>query len=347
MSNPSPITHELSLSSIWRIILLLALVWFLYELRDIIMILLFAIIIASGVTPFANWLDKKRFPRLLGVALLYLSVFVLIAFVISLMVPFISAQINQLIQDLPNFINKVSDSLDKVQDSRYVDLFSEAQNLLDSASGYLQAFSGSVFGFIVNIFGGLVSFAAIIIISFYLSVMRNGVESFIRSVVPREYEGIVTRVWRRAETKVGKWLQGQMLLALIVGLAVYIVMSLMGIKFALLLGFLAMVLELVPHVGPVLAAIPAIVLGFSTSATLGIWVIVAWILIQQIENHILVPLILGKSVGLHPVIVIVSLLIGAKLAGILGMVLAVPVAAVVVEILEELMREPVAEAKVE
>ena len=322
----------------------MALVWFLYELRDIIMILLFAIIIASGVTPFANWLDKKRFPRLLGVALLYLSVFVLIAFVISLMVPFISAQINQLIQDLPNFINKVSDSLDKVQDSRYVDLFSEAQNLLDSASGYLQAFSGSVFGFIVNIFGGLVSFAAIIIISFYLSVMRNGVESFIRSVVPREYEGIVTRVWRRAETKVGKWLQGQMLLALIVGLAVYIVMSLMGIKFALLLGFLAMVLELVPHVGPVLAAIPAVVLGFSTSTTLGIWVIVAWILIQQIENHILVPLILGKSVGLHPVIVIVSLLIGAKLAGILGMVLAVPVAAVVVEILEELMREPVVES---
>src|SRR3990167_7294475 len=169
MSNPpETVSHELSLSSIWRIILLLALVWFLYELRDIIMILLFAIIIASGVTPFANWLDKKRFPRLLGVALLYLSVFVLIAFVISLMVPFISAQINQLIQDLPNFINKVSDSLDKVQDSRYVDLFSEAQNLLDSASGYLQAFSGSVFGFIVNIFGGLVSFAAIIIISFYL-----------------------------------------------------------------------------------------------------------------------------------------------------------------------------------
>lgn len=337
MEKTKIIFHDISSYTITKIVLVLLFFWLLYVLRDIIFILLFAIIIASGVTPFANWLDQKKFPRILGVLMLYLSIFILALFLLSLVVPFVTGEINQLIKDLPQFINQVSVSLEKAQESsgRYVDLFSEIQNLLDSFSGYLQASSQSAFNFVVSVFGGLFSFLAIVVLSFYLSVMRGGIESFIRSVVPREYETEVLNVWRRSERKVGKWLQGQMLLALIVGLAVYVTLSLMGIKFALLLGIVAMVLELIPSVGPVLAAVPAVILAFVQSPTLGLWVIVAYIIIQQLENHILVPIVMGRTVGLNPVVVILALLIGVKLAGIVGMILAVPVAAIMVEIIDE------------
>lgn len=331
------IYHDVSVYTISKIVLVLLFFFFLYLLRDIIVILLFAGIIASAITPFANWLDEKKFSRLLGVLILYLSLFVLALFLLSLVVPFVTGEINQLIKDLPNFISRVSTSLEKAQETsgRYVDLFSELQNLLDSFSAYLAASSQSAFNFIVNLFGGLLSFLAVIVLSFYLAVMRGGIESFIRALVPTAYESEVINVWRRSERKVGKWLQGQLLLALIVGLAVFITLSLVGIKFALLLGLVAMVLELVPNVGPVLAAIPAVILAFTQSTSLGLWVIVAYIVIQQLENHILVPIVMGRTVGLNPVVVILALLIGLKLSGIVGMILAVPVAAIISEIVDE------------
>ena len=341
MSHSNPVVHEISVASIFRVVFILLALVFAYLLRDVVMVILFAVIIASGITPFANWLDRVKFPRLLGVLLLYISVFVLAIFLLSLMIPFISGEMNQLVKDLPNFISKVSVSLEKAQDvsGRYVDFFSELQNMLDVVSNYLQTSSSSVFSLVVSIFGGIISFVSIIVISFYLSVMRGGIENFIRSVVPSKYEGEVIRVWRRSENKVGRWLQGQLLLALIVGVAVYVTLSLLGVRFALLLGIITMVLELVPTVGPVLSAIPGVILAFSQSPTLGLWVLIAYVVIQQLENHILVPIVLGKTTGLNPVVVIVALLIGVKLAGVIGMVLAVPVAAVLVEIIDEMVKK--------
>lgn len=313
----------------------------LYFLLDVLVILIFAIIIASAVSPFANWLDEKKFPRLLGVILLYLSVFGLGVFLLSLVIPFISLEINQLIEDLPKFIQDVSVSLEQAQEttnSRYFDFLNEILNLLDSFSQYLAVSSQSVLNFIIGIFGGIISFVAIIVISFYFSYMRGGIENFIKSLMPAQYEQMTLNIWRRSERKIGRWVQGQLLLALVVGLAVYIGLSVLGIKFALLLGIVAMILELVPIVGPVLAAIPAILLAFAQDPVLGLWTIALYLVIQQLENHILVPLILGRTLGLNPVVVIIALLIGAKLAGILGVILSVPVAAILVEVMEEFAR---------
>lgn len=336
-SEQPAVMWDVSVATIVKVVAVLLFFVVAYLLRDIFIILLFAIVIASAVTPFADWVEKKKIPRILGVALLYLSIFVLMGFLISLVVPFVTGETNQLIQDLPNFISRVSTSLEKAQETsgRFSDLFNEIQNLLDSLSGYLQASSSSAFGFVVSVFGGLFSFVGIIVISFYLSVMKGGIENFIRSVIPHKYESHFLNIWRKSEVKVGRWLQGQLLLALIVGLAVYVVLSLMGIKFALLLGILAMIFELVPTVGPVLAAVPAVILAFTQSPVLGLWVVVAYVVIQQLENHILVPIIMGRTVGLNPVMVILALLIGFQLAGILGMILAVPVAAIIVEIIDE------------
>ncbi len=331
---------DISTASVVRAILLVLLVIFLYVLKDVLIIFLFAIVIASAISPFANWLDQKHFPRVLGVLMLYLVVLGLLVFLLSLIVPYITDDINRLVSSLPKVVEQVSSSLESAQKgTQYFDFLGEIQNLLEGLSSYLQQASQSVVGVVVSIFGGIFSFIAILIISFYLSVTRKGIESFLGSVVPEKYEGYVIGLWKRAEIKVGRWLQSQLLLGLIVGLMVYVGLSLLNIKFALLLGIIMMILELVPMVGPVIAAIPAVFLAFLQSPSLGLWVIVLYVVVQQLENHVLVPLILGRNLNLNPVVVIIALLIGQQLAGIPGMILSVPMATIFVEMLEDVARQ--------
>lgn len=333
---------DIHASTILKIIFIVLAFVFLYLVREVVVILFLAIVIASAVGPFADWLEGKKIPRLLSVLVLYLAFFGLLVFVLSLVIPFLSAEISQLTQALPKFLTNISGALEKAQQttpSRYFDFLSEIQNLLDSFSQFLQTSSRSVVNLIINVFGGVLSFVAVIVISFYLSVMKRGIIGFIGSVIPEKYEDYLIGLWRSVERKVGRWLQGQLLLALSVGLIVFVGLSLFHLKYALLLGIAAMVLEIVPIVGPVIFAIPGIVLAFAQSPTLGLWVLVFYIAVQQLESHVFAPLILGKTIGLNPVAVIIALFIGGKLAGILGVLLAVPVAVVIVEVLDDLARQ--------
>lgn len=342
MAERSSTDIYISATTIIKVIVIALFFVLLYLLKDVLLIVIFSIIIASAVSPFADWLERKRIPRLLGVLFLYLIFFGLIVFLLSLIVPFISYEISQLTQALPKFVASVSGALERAQQtttSRYFDFFSEIQNFLDSFSQLLQVSSQSAINLIVNVFGGALAFVATIIISFYLSVMKKGVSSFISSVIPEKYEEYVIGLWHRTEKKVGRWLQGQLLLALSVGLMVFVGLSLLNIKYALVLGILAMVLEIIPIAGPVISAIPGIILAFAQEPALGIWVLVFYVAVQQIESHILAPLILGKSLGLNPVTVIIAILIGGKMAGILGIILSVPIAVVIVEILDDLAKQ--------
>src|SRR3989338_8029883 len=175
MSNPD--THiNVSTATILKGILIVLFFIFLYILKDVLIIFMFSIVIASVVTPFANWLDSKGFPRLLGVLGVYLITFGLIIFVLSLTVPYIAEEVSQLSTTLPNIVEKLSTSLENVQEGspQYFDFISEVQNILDTFSVYLQQSSQSVLSLVVSIFGVVMSFIAIIIISFYLAVMRRG-----------------------------------------------------------------------------------------------------------------------------------------------------------------------------
>ncbi len=339
---PEPQTLNISTSTIFKIIFIILCFVFLYLIKGVLIILFLAIIIASAVGPFANWLEQRKIPRLLGVLVLYLAIFGLLVFLLSLVVPFLSLEIGQLTQALPKFISNLSGALEKAQQTtttHYFDFFSEIQNLLDGFSQFLQISAGSALNLVINIFGGVLSFGAVIIISFYLSVMKEGTVGFIKSVLPAKYEDYIIGLWKRAEHKVGRWLQAQLLLALSVGLFVFIGLSLLNVKYALLLGIVATILEIVPIVGPVVAGIPGVILAFAQSPILGLWVLVFYVAVQQIEAHVLTPLILGKTLGLNPVTVIIALLIGGTLAGIIGILLSVPVAVVIVEILDDLARQ--------
>ena len=288
MAEHGHIHVEINSGTIVRAVLIILFFVFLYLLKDVFIIFLFAIIIASAISPFANWLEERGFPRLLGVLILFLIVLALVGFLLSLIVPFISHEVNQLLAALPETLFKISNSLEKAQEGapQYLDFVSEIQNILETFSTYLQQSAQSVVGLVVSIFGGVMSFVAILIISFYLSVTKNGIQNFLGSIIPEKYETYAVGLWKRSEIKVGRWLQGQLLLGLIVGLVVYVGLSLMGIKYALIFALLAAVLEIVPIVGPVLAAIPPVFLAFLTAPSLGLWVILFYVIVQQLENDI-------------------------------------------------------------
>ena len=180
-------------------------------------------------------------------------------------------------------------------------------------------------GILISLFGGIISFFIILVITFYLVVEEDGMKRFIKSITPTKHQPYVSQLINKMQLKMGHWLRGQLLLSLIIFAMVFVVLSIFGIKYALILALVAGIFEIIPYLGPIMAAIPAVFFAFAQSPSKALLVIVIYFLIQRVENDIIVPRVLGKSVGLNPLVVILAILIGAKLGGAVGALLAVPV----------------------
>jgi predicted PurR-regulated permease PerM len=177
----------------------------------------------------------------------------------------------------------------------------------------------------------------IIVLSFYLAVQDDGVANFLRIVTPVKSHVYVIGLWKRSQAKIGQWMQGQLLLGLIIGVLVYLGLMVLGISHALLLAFIAAFFELIPVFGPIISAIPAVLIALAASGiSEGLLVVGLYLVIHQFENHLLYPLVVKKIVGVSPILVILSLVIGAKLAGFLGAILAVPIAAALMELVDDI-----------
>ncbi len=184
----------------------------------------------------------------------------------------------------------------------------------------------------------MLNFGLIILISFYLSVEERGIENFLRIVFPVRREEYVVDLWERSRKKIGLWVKGQMLLAALVSILIYLLLSLLGIQYALLLAIISGLLELVPY-GILVALVPAIAFSyFSGGLTSAIMVGVAYLIIHEFEVFLLAPLIIKKVVGLSPIVIILSALAGYELSGIWGMVIAIPMAVFLVELANDVQK---------
>jgi predicted PurR-regulated permease PerM len=190
----------------------------------------------------------------------------------------------------------------------------------------------SIFSNAVGSFGLAV---AVIISSFYLSLGHDGVEKFLQIVTPPDYKETTMRIYNKSKHLIGAWFRMQLLLSLIMGCTVWLGLSLLGVKYAFLIAVLAAFFELVPFLGPILSGAIAIVSALLTSTTLAIYTLIFFLIAQQFEANILIPLLSRRAVGLHPVIVIVALLIGATIGGVLGVIISVPAAAVFQEVIQD------------
>lgn len=329
---------DITSGAIFRVILIILMFLFLYFIRDILIILFTSIIIASAVEPFARRAKKYKIPRAVSVIFVYLIAFGIIALVISLLIPPLTEQIKGIIREFPAIIEKLSSYFNNLQSiaDKY-QIHANPDKILENAGQRLGEFGSGIFATTKGIISGFGAALIIIVISFYLSIEEGGIIKFIKAITPTRHQEYVMNLFGRSQQQIGRWLRGQLVLVVIVGIMVFLGLSALGVKYALVLALIAAILEVIPYVGPILSAIPAVFLGFLQSPLTGVLVIGLYILIQQIENHFLQPKIMEKAVGLHPVTVIIVLLIGAKVAGVIGMILAVPLASVISVFISDLI----------
>lgn len=317
------------------IVIGLALLWYL---RDIALVVVTAIVIASAIEPGTKFLERHKFPRALAVVLIYASIGAFLAGMFFIFFPVLVQDTQSLLNALPSYSESISvwNPLQDTSIGKLDQLFS-IKNLVSSLSNSLSNLTAGFFTTVSGLFGGIVSFALIVVLSFYLSVQKDGVGDFLRIITPIKYETYIIGLWKRSQEKIGLWMQGQLLLGVIVTVLTYLGLSILGVKNALFLALVAGVTELIPIFGLILATVPAAAVAlFQGGASLALIVVGLYVIIQQFESHLIYPLVVKKIIGIPPILTILTLVIGAKLAGFLGVLLSVPLAAVLMEVLGDI-----------
>jgi predicted PurR-regulated permease PerM len=329
---------SISSGTIVKAMLWAALLFLLFYIKDIVLVVLCAIVIASSVEPATNWCIRRKIGRVPAVIGIYFILVCLLALFFLFFLPSVLNEALTYVNNLPENIN-LNDLWSPISNFGFgADIstlpegsFSIA-DLLQKSRDAISGTGAGAFKTASLIFGGALSFILMFVLSFYLAVQEDGVGSFLKIVSPVRHHNYIIDLWKRSQKKIGYWMQGQLLLGLIVGILVYLGLTVFGIKHALLLASVAAIFELIPIFGPILAAVPAILMAFVDGGAAQAFLVIAlYLIIQQFENHLLYPLVVRKIVGISPMIVILALVIGVKLAGFLGALLAVPLASALME----------------
>jgi len=346
METPKNININVDAGSFIKAVLVLILFYVLFILKDLVLVVLTAVVIASAMEPATKFLGKYRVPRVPSVIFVYLLLVSIFGGIFYFFLPPLLVEVSKLATSLPQYFEFFSPGTINGQANGIVSGISQSlpiKELLSDVKLAASSLSGGVLQFVGTVFGGVTSFILIFIISFYLAVQEKGIENFLQIISPVKHERYVVNLWKRSQKKIGLWMQGQLLLGLFIGVLVYLGLTILGVPYALLLALLAALFELIPLFGPILAAIPAIFLGFvGGGVSLGLMTLGLYAIIQQFENHLIYPLVVRKVVGVAPLVVILALIIGGKLAGFLGLLLAVPIAAALMELVDDIQKEKIA-----
>lgn len=333
---------EVSFWTMFKAALLVAGIFALWQLREFIGVLLLSIVIASAIEPANHWFARHRIPRVLGVIFIFLAAFLFFIAVFYLILPPLFNDIIGFITQLPSYVQETF-SPHGVVFSMFPDLpLALRRSLRDTAlllektfESYIPLIGSGAISAGSSLFGGVLSFILLIVISFYLSVQEHGIENFLRIITPLEHEAYILSLWKRAQRKIGRWLQGQILLGVLIGVMVFLMLSILNVQHAAVLAILAAIFEIIPIVGPIMAAIPSIAIASLQGPLMALMVMCLFILVQQIENHLIYPLVVRRTVGVPPLLVVLAIIVGGKLGGFFGIILSVPIAAILVEYLND------------
>ncbi len=309
---------------ILQVILAVLILVFLWAIRGIVLLLILALILASAMEPIVAYLHKKRIPRVVSVVAVYALVLGSAALVLYLIIPPVANQFKVLQANLPAY--------NQFLQTHLAWLFGGQD--ITGAFGQLVS-GGSSSGVLANTFGafnGVLDFIAVLVIAFYLVAEQDGMQSLISSIIPAGSRSFTLQLVKKIQDKMGMWLLGQIIVSLGIFIFTFIGLLILHVQFALVLALVAGFLEIVPYIGPFLSAIPAIFMAFVQSPshpTLVIAVIILYLLVHEVEGYVLVPKIMEKTVGTSPLVVMIALLVGFQLAGVLGLLISVPIAAAI------------------
>lgn len=318
-----PAKIEISTKTIIFTVFFLILLRFLVEIRSILFIIFISFILMSAFKPLVEKLEKLRLPRVIAILLVYLAGLSVIVYTGSTLIPPLVTQSINLGQHLPQLIK---DYLPFIS----IDVQSLTQQIAPIGENILKVSVG-IFSNIFNIF-------SLLAVSFYMLMEREHFESHLSKFMGKEATVDFITILDRVEERLGAWVRGQFTLALIIGLSTYLGLLLLDLPYILPLSILAGIMEIIPIIGPIISAIPAVLVALTANPLLALATVVVFIVIQQLENHLVVPYVVRKSVGLPPVITIITLMIGARMAGILGALLSVPLLVMTETIISEYLK---------
>jgi len=321
---------DVSWEGILKIFLIGFLFYCLYLVRDIVVWFIFALIISVLLNPAINLLKRLRVPRFLAVVFVYLAIFGALGFIIYLTAPMFIFEIQQFTQLLPQYFGKISPLFEEMG----IEALGNLETFTSALIGSLEKVSSGIFSAIAVFFGGVYSSIFILTIAFFLSLEEKVVERALVLFSPKRYEDYVLALFKRCQAKISGWFGTRILACLFIGVASFVIFLLFDIKYTFILALLAGVLNFIPYLGPLVTAV--LLFGFITlidSWLKAVFVLIAFYVIQQIEGNLLTPILAKKFIGLPPVLVLVSLVIGGKIFGLLGAIFAIPVAGILYEFL--------------
>lgn len=285
---------------------------FLWGIRDIILILILSLVLASAMDPLVGFFHRHKIPRGVSVIAVYVIVLGAIGLGFYFITPVVIDQFKFLQSNWPQYAESFR--------SRFggLDVSSFLQQVFPIANG--QNFINSTFG----IFNGFIAVISVLVISFYLVAEQKGMRAFIGTLVPAKHHEFTVSILAKIQQKMGMWIIGQFIICFIMFAITWIGLSILKVPYALVLAVIAGILEVVPYIGPILSAVPAIFIGLLQGIPFAFGVAVLYLLLHELEGYVLVPKIMEKTVGTSPLAVLVGLLIGFKLAGVIGLLIAVP-----------------------
>ena len=303
---------DISSRTVVFITLFLLGLWVIYQILDLILLLFVALIFMSALSPIVKFLQRLKIPKALGILILYIFILAIIGTILTISFTPLIEQTSRLIAVLPAAISNV------------LQIGNVDQGIFQRELGSI---TGNLFSFTKTIFDNLITIILLLVLTFYLLLEREELEKRAATLFVGNEER-VRKLLIDIEEKLGSWLRGQLFLSLIIGLLTFIGLTLLQVPYALPLAIWAGLLEVVPVIGPIISAIPAILLSITISPVLAAGVGAMYFVIQQLENHIVVPQVMGKAVGINPLVVILAIAVGGRLLGIGGALLAVPIVVV-------------------
>lgn len=308
MTRKVEISHKTVIFTIFLILFL----WFVYFIRDIILELFVALLLMTILQPLVDRLSKIGIPRGISVFISYILVFGIFGGVIALIVPPLVEQTGNFVTALPAYLSNVGVGENISRD------------VVNQFLVRLGSLPGEIIKFTFSLFSNLLAVLTVLVFAFYMLLAREKLEDSLGFFFGEDKMEEFGHLIDSLEGRLGGWARGEISLMFLVGLTTYIGLMIIGIPFALPLSILAGLLEIIPYLGPVVAAVPSVLIGFGISPLTGLGVTALAFLIQQLENYILVPKVMEKSVGVSPIVTLVALAIGARIAGITGMIISVP-----------------------
>ncbi len=326
---------DISWTAIIKVAIGIICFYVLYTIKDVLVWFIFALIISIALNPIIDFFQRRKIPRIFAVIFVYFAIFGIFVILIWMTIPLFTTEIHQFLEVFPAYFERISPPLRGLG----LEAFNNVETFMQSLEKTLSAMSDNIFNFLFAIFGGVFSTIFVITTSIFLSADEKMIDKTLILIFPKRYENSAINIWKKSQKKVAGWFLARILVCVFVGLATYIALLIFNVKYPFTLGLFAGVFNFVPYVGPLLTGILLFLVIFPTEMLKAIFVLIVFIIIQQIDGNILSPVLMKRMINLSPILVIFALVVGAKLWGFLGSLLVVPLAGILFEFIREFLEK--------